>query len=380
MTRKWTLLLALTVGSGISALAETASPTPSPALSPAPSASASPSASPSPQATPIPSPTPDLETLINGMNGAQIDKALSTIKANYFDATASTDEEAKRAQLEGIIIRSGPGIDVLIAPKNAPEIHKVPFLSEILDARIGYLRVGSISSESLAQMDTSLKKFSEQKLNAVVVDLRGCPPSYDYELARGFARRFCKKGKLLFSIQKPSAKQERLFSSDMEPLFEGIVIVITDEYNMGAAEAVAGALRASAGAMIVGEKTSGGAIEFTDVDLGQGKTLRVANAQVVLPTGGSLYPKGVQPDIEVQIDPRIQKEIVRLSADKGISQFVFEKEYGRMSEAALVNNTNPEIESVQEIRRNGGKEQPHDVALQRAVDLVTTIDFYKKQK
>jgi hypothetical protein len=45
-----------------------------------------------------------------------------------------------------------------------------------------------------------------------------------------------------------------------------------------------------------------------------------------------------------------------------------------MNEAALIANTNPEIESTK------SHEEPplHDTVLQRAMDLVTAITFYKK--
>ncbi|MEO8206797.1 MAG: S41 family peptidase [Chthoniobacterales bacterium] len=371
------LLLGLSVAQGQEA-SPTATPaaTPSPSVSPAPSATATPS----PTATPTPSPTPDMEELIEGMSGVQMDKAIAAIKANYFDAKATNEEEAKRALLMGLVFNLQPGVEILTEVKVPEGGQKIPFLSEILDASVGYLRIGAISTESLAQMDTALKKFTDEGAKAVVIDLRGCPASYDYDLAAKYALRFCKQGKLLFTIQKPSAKQERIFTSNKEPVFDGVIIVLTDENNMGGAEAIAASLRASASAMIVGERTSGGAIEFADVNIGEGKILRIANAQVVLPGGGLIYPKGVKPDIEVRINPEVQKEIFRLSAEKGVSQFVFEKERAHVNEAALVANTNPEIESIQEARRSNGKEPIYDTALQRALDLVTTINFYKKQK
>ncbi len=67
---------------------------------------------------------------------------------------------------------------------------------------------------------------------------------------------------------------------------------------------------------------------------------------------------------------------------KGVSQFVYDVERKRLNEAALIANTNPEIDSVQSIQRERGRNNPlRDGVLQRAVDLVTAINFYKsKQK
>jgi hypothetical protein len=47
-----------------------------------------------------------------------------------------------------------------------------------------------------------------------------------------------------------------------------------------------------------------------------------------------------------------------------------------MNEAALVANTNPEISSTAE--SDDDSEPLRDTVLQRAVDLVTAISFYKK--
>ena len=65
-------------------------------------------------------------------------------------------------------------------------------------------------------------------------------------------------------------------------------------------------------------------------------------------------------------------EIFAASRKQGVSQFVFDSARPRMNEAALVTNTNPEIESTKD------REAPplRDTVLQRAMDLVTAISFY----
>jgi hypothetical protein len=53
----------------------------------------------------------------------------------------------------------------------------------------------------------------------------------------------------------------------------------------------------------------------------------------------------------------------------------------RMNEASLVANLNPEIEAIQAAQRDRGRApQLRDTILQRAVDLVTAINFYKSKK
>lgn len=341
------------------------------------------SPTPTPSPTPAPSPVaPPLSTreLVNQLKDEDVDKAIQTLKKEYLDAANLDDKALQRATLEGLVKRLSPGAVLVETAKKQPPATPVPFLAEILDAHISYLRVGALTKDNLAQMDATLSGFSDKKIDAVVLDLRGMPEGGDFEIAADFARRFCPKGKLLFSIQKPSAKQERIFPSNQDPLFQGLIIVLTDADTSGAAEALAATLRQNVGAMIIGADTTGEAVEFTDVPLSNGTALRVAVAQAVVPEIGPLYPKGVKPDVAISLSRDVQEQIFRESKEKGVSQFVFENERQRMNEASLVANTNPEIDMAQAIQKDRGRgPQVRDTVLQRAVDLITAINFYKSK-
>lgn len=339
----------------------------------------SPTPSPVPTATPSPSPSPTLSTreVIDQLSEDELRGALEAIGAQFLDPESTNQRAMQRAALEGIIRRLGPGAS-LADP--LPEKAKFPFLAEILDGKIGYIRPGAINKDEVVQVDAALAQFRQQGVASLVVDLRAVPAGGDYESAAEMARRFCSKGKLLFSIQKPAAKQERIFTSNQDPSFRGVIVVLTDSDTSGAAEVIAAVLRHQHGALVVGSDTAGAALEFVDVPVG-GKTLRVAVARVTLPDGSAIYPDGVKPDIAIGMPATTQDEIFRLTKERGVSQFVFDVEKPRMNEAALVANTNPDIDSVQNAQRDRGKSAPlRDTVLQRAVDLVTAIDFYNRKR
>lgn len=348
------------------------------AQDPTPSPSPSPSASPSP--TPS-APAQSTRQLINNLKDEDVEKALKALKEGFLDREKVEDKAVQRATLEGMIRRLAPGAYIIEESQKADAAPETPFLAEILDAHIGYLRVGALTKSSLAQLDSALESFSGKKIDAVILDLRGVPEGGDFEMAADFARRFCPKGKLLFSIQKPSAKQERIFTSNQDPAFHGVVMVLTDSNNAGAAEALAATLRLNVNAMIIGSDTTGEAVEFTEVPLGGGTIMRVAVAQIILPETGPIFPGGVKPDVAISLPGEVQEQIFRESKEKGVSQFVFETERRRMNEASLVANLNPEIDTVQLAQRDRNKSpQLRDTVLQRAVDLVTAINFYNAKK
>ena len=120
-------------------------------------------------------------------------------------------------------------------------IAQMPFLVEILDSHIAYFRPGALTKTLSPNSTLRLRAFGKRD-RCCDPRCSGVSESGDYEVAAEFARRFCPKGKLLFSIQKPSAKQERIFTSNQDPAFQGVVVVLTDSDSSGAAEALAGTL------------------------------------------------------------------------------------------------------------------------------------------
>lgn len=321
-------------------------------------------------------PPASLRETVNSLEPSQVQKAVEALQTNFLSPSALDDAARQKALLEGLIRRLSPGAAIISSADAQAPADPVPFLAEILDDRAGYIRLGKLDAAILSQLDVALGNFSEKKLPAVILDLRGISGGSEFESAAEIARRFCPKGKILFSIQKPSAKQERILTSNLGPSYEGILVVLTDPCTSGSAEALAATLRLNAGAMIVGSDTAGQAVEFSDVPLGGGKILRVAISQVVLPENVTIFPGGVKPDIAISLPEGVLEEIHAASRDKGVSQFVFDSERPRMSEAALVANTNPEIESNKE----RAAAPLRDSVLQRAMDLVTAINFYKHQR
>lgn len=318
--------------------------------------------------------------MLDALSEAQLDQAVEKLRELYLAPAALSDKELRRARLRGLLERLGPGAELVeaAAVRESAPVH--PFLAEILDGRMAYVRLGKLDESDLAQLDAVIEGFEDNPVEAVILDLRGVVYSADFETAAEFAKRFCAKGKLLFRIHKPSAKQERIFTSNQQPEYEGMLVVLTDGETAGAAEALAAALRLHAGAMVVGGTSAGQAVEFHELPVGAGVALRAAVAEVILPGEGSLFPAGVKPDIAVSQPVALREEVFRLSRERGVSHFVFEKERPRFNEAALIANMNPEIDgapSGEDVEN--GEQQMRDVVLQRAVDLVTAISFFSER-
>jgi hypothetical protein len=318
---------------------------------------------------------------VDALSDAELDDVIAVLKENYINPDTLSDEELKRATVQGIIDRIAPGAGVVAAPA-AGTVEPSPFRAEILDNRIGYARLGSTTADNLSELDATLQKLTEKKIGAFVLDLRATPPSSDFEQTAEVCRRFCPKGKVLFTVRKPNIKQEQILTSKDDPKFHGIIVVLVDRDLAGNGEIIAAVLRTHTRALVIGQSTKGEAVQFAEMPLAGGKLLRVAVAEVGLPENVKVFPGGVKPDIGVDVPQETTDEVLKRELEKGVSEFVFETERPRMNEAALVAGTNPELDAVQAAQKNRG-ERPkpplRDAVLQRAVDFITTIAIYEKK-
>ena len=328
--------------------------------------------------SPSPSATPGTDQIINSLGEADLQAAMSLLKSNFTNPEAITDAELNRATLQGLLVRMPGGLLFASSRESSAAEPATPFYSETFEGHIGYLRLGPLNATNLKELDKNLQDFTAKKIDAVIIDLRGSATG-DFATAAEFAKRFCPKGKTLFSVRKPAARQDRAFNSDRDPAFQNLLVVLTDSDTAGGAEALAAALRLYNKALIIGQPSAGRAVEYSDLPLPSGKVLRVASAEAVLPDGQPLFPGGVKPDLPVELAIADKRQIFRLAGEKGMSQFVYETERPHLNEAALVAGLNPELDIPDAQRRNRSKQPPRDSVLQRALDVVTSLEIYQKR-
>src|SRR5262249_12895686 len=285
--------------------------------------------------------------------------------------------------VEGLLVRLPRGVILLPGKENAPSAAPSPFYSEVIAGSIGYVRLGSLNSVNLQALDKVLSTFAAKRVNALIVDLRASQATDDLTLAAEFAKRFCPRGKTIVTLRKPAGHQDRGLNSDRDPAFRGLVMVLTDGDTVGAAEAIAAALRFYNKALVIGQTTAGRAAEYSDLSLPSGKILRVAVAEMVSPDGRLLFPDGTKPDLPVEMSMADKRQIFQLIGEKGMGPFVYEGGRPHMNEAALLAGTNPEVEAAEAAQQRRGRspEKPpaHDPVLQRALDVVTSLEVYQKR-
>jgi hypothetical protein len=337
--------------------------------------------SPTPAASPKVAPAPVFGGL-NQLSEKDVREALDSLKRNFLHPEALSQSAIDRATLAGLLQQLRPG--VLFEPrfedweKSGPGAY--PLHSEIIGGKVGYLRVSWLLKGDLVPLDVALGEFARQSIGSLILDLRATRGQGDYEQAAAILSRFCPKGRELFDLKGGETKT-RIFTSNQDPTYQGIIVVLVDRENGGASEVIAAVLRQQARALIVGEQTSGRAVEYSLVqfaDLGkasQSVPLQIATAAVSIPQVTSIYPKGVTPDIVVKLSDDDSAALdSELASRQSVVPFITDIPIPRTSEHALVNGETPELDALEARQQNGPpKTFPKDIVLQRAVDLITSI-------
>ncbi|MEQ1858555.1 MAG: S41 family peptidase [Chthoniobacteraceae bacterium] len=318
-----------------------------------------------------------LREAVDALPEADLKELLNLLREHYLAPDKLDETAVLRATAHGLFERFSPGIVLPLDDASTPKVAS-PFRTEILDNRIGYLRLGTLTDATLGELDAALGTFRERRLPAAVLDLRAVPEGSEFELAAKICERFCPKGRVIFTIRRPSAQQDLILTSKQDPSFTGVLVTLTDADTGGAGEVIAAVLRTQARALIVGEQTLGEAVEYSEVPLPSGRKLRIAVAEVALPENVRVFPGGVTPDIALEIPADETQRVLQAELNGGVAPFVVETERPRMNEAALVAGTNPELDAAR--ARQGKLPVPvlRDAALQRALDAITTIALFEK--
>lgn len=330
----------------------------------------------------------------------RLSEVIHLLKSHFVDRDRLDEELINEASVAGILQALGQGAMILPAqpqPTNevgAARAHAGPALAraELIEPDIGYIRIADVTEETVLAVDAELRKFAQQKAAGYVLDLRFAD-GQDYAAAAAVAGRFLEDGQELFSINSADNGVAQYRSSAPADaatlraagLSSAPLMLLVNAETTGSAEALAGALRAQDRGIVIGATTAGSAASWKDFKLSDGRILRVATAKVVLPARGEksesgtpIFPAGIKPDVPVQMDPKIEREVV-LAAQTNMTLTASlqpRQKKKAITEAELVRAFRGEAIDAppgSAPQEEGQIQHVRDVVLQRAVDILKGI-------
>jgi carboxyl-terminal processing protease len=187
---------------------------------------------------------------------------------------------------------------------------------EVLDNNIGYIRLTRFAEDTSRLVNDAARSFVAGNVEGVILDMRSNPGGL-LESSVDVASVWLPGGETVLK-EKRGGVETRTFTAKGRSILESVpTVVLINEGSASASEIVAGALRDSGAARLIGEQTFGKGSVQTLEGLPDGSTLKVTVARWFTPGGLNIDEEGITPD-EVVERPDEEDEGVDSQRDRAV--------------------------------------------------------------
>ena len=174
--------------------------------------------------------------------------------------------------------------------------------SELIDDKVGYIRLTSFNENSADQIRDIVKKFKkENNIDKYILDLRNNPGGLLSQAIR-ISDFFLDNGEIVATKGRKSNENRKWFAKKGDIINGETLLILINYGSASAAEIVAGALKDHKRAVIVGENSYGKGSVQSIIPLKNKGAIRLTISKYYLPSGKSISGEGVTPDIVVEED------------------------------------------------------------------------------
>ncbi len=216
----------------------------------------------------------------------------------------TSESELNGAAVSGLLSQLADKAILVTNSAAAPEAGTVALLakSTAFDKHFAHVQVSKVAAGLADQIRSGYTQLaSTNPLKGVVLDLRFAAGT-DYAAAAAAADLFVPGEQPLLNWGSSTAR------SSGKPMAADLpLVLLINRETVGAAEALAEALRETVGALIIGSPSAGRAYTFQEHPLSNGATLRVASGVVTAGRDRKLEGAGLQPDIRIAVKPEDEK-------------------------------------------------------------------------
>ena len=165
--------------------------------------------------------------------------------------------------------------------------------------KIGYIYISAFSDTIYEQFKNELQKLESEGINGLVIDVRSNTGGY-LKGAQDISNLFLEKGKVIYSLESKNNKEVHKDTTTEKRDYK--ITVLINEASASASEILAGALKDSYNAVLVGKKSYGkGKVQQT-ASLSGGSMYKYTSARWLTPSGKCIDRVGLYPDYEVDLN------------------------------------------------------------------------------
>ncbi|MGO9512199.1 MAG: S41 family peptidase [Steroidobacteraceae bacterium] len=242
--------------------------------------------------------------------GIRSGDVIATIDGVAVNTTTLTDTIGRMRGKEGTtvtigILREGSTEPLQFTLKRARvQLHSVK--AELLEPGYGYVRIAQFSEttgDELSNALRGLRKSSGAPLKGLVLDLRNNPGGV-LEAAVAVADTFLDGGVIVSAKGRTPESKFEMKATPGDDLDGAPIVVLVNGGSASAAEIVAGALKDNHRATLMGRTTFGKGSVQTVIPLSGDRAIKLTTSLYYTPSGVSINHRGIEPDIELERDPK----------------------------------------------------------------------------
>ena len=172
--------------------------------------------------------------------------------------------------------------------------------------RVGYIKLDEFSSHAAEQMKQAIEDLNDEQVTGFVLDLRGNPGGLLFS-SIDIARMWMPDGAIVRTVDREAGDKKEWANNTA--LTDLPLVILVDRGSASASEILAGALKESKRATVVGSRTYGKGTVQAVHNLSDGSGIVVTVARYYPPSGTDINKKGIRPDVELNLTPKQQSQL-----------------------------------------------------------------------
>ena len=239
--------------------------------------------------------------------------AKAGIKAGDYIVKINGEQVRGKTLMEAVNLMRGPvgtPIEITIRRKSLKKAKNFKIIreiieiksvvSELVDNKVGYLRLRAFNVNSSSQLKKEISKIEKnKKLVGYILDLRNNPGGLLSQAIK-ISDFFLDDGEIVSTKGRKNRENRKFFAKKGDKINGKPLIVLINNGSASAAEIVAGALQDQKRAVLLGETTFGKGSVQSIIPLKNKGAIRLTVSKYYLPSGKSISDVGVVPDIKIE--------------------------------------------------------------------------------
>ncbi|MGM0499576.1 MAG: S41 family peptidase [Bacillota bacterium] len=241
------------------------------------------------------------------------------LRAGDIISAIDGEETAEMSQMKAVnMMRGEENTDVTLTIKRGDEDPfdveitrkdiEVPYVeTEMKTEEIGYISLSQFIEDVGTDVEKAVADLKEQGARGIILDLRNNPGGLLNESVN-VASVFLNKGVVVSVRQKDETERVLDVNQDIDSDTQIPLIVLINKGSASASEIVAGAVQDYDRAKLMGTTTFGKGVVQSVVPLKDGSAVSLTTARYYTPDGNYIHEKGIEPDLEVELDLEAAQE------------------------------------------------------------------------